>query len=140
VSTDTTAETIRRAAALMRERAEAATPGPWWSDEDENCWRLHGVAFRTPPALFPDGSVMIPEQIVNKQIAKAPKHRTPYAEYWPDAADDAHITSWHPLVALAVAVWLDIEATIAERGLPDDSGSIHPALTVARAYLGDVAP
>ena len=33
------------AAALeeIRQREQAATSGPWWSDEDKNCWRLHGV-------------------------------------------------------------------------------------------------
>jgi hypothetical protein len=40
----------------------------------------------------------------------------------------------------AVADWLDIEAAIEERKLPDDSGSIHPALRVARAYLGEASP
>lgn len=61
-------------------RLKAATPGPWWFDEDENVWRLHGVAarFDNPPFA---------ETVVNKQILKAPKANTPYAEYWPDAAD-----------------------------------------------------
>jgi hypothetical protein len=61
---------------------QAATEGPWWYDEDENCWRLHGVALRIPAPL-PGMS----EQIMNKQIAKAAKRNTPYAEYWPDKAD-----------------------------------------------------
>lgn len=61
--------------------AEAATPAPWWFDESDQCWRLHGVAARipAPPPLH--------EQIVNKQILKAPKCGTPYAEYWPEPAD-----------------------------------------------------
>jgi hypothetical protein len=70
-----------------RKITAAATEGPWWYDESEDCWRLHGVAFRVPPHMNPDGSVLIPEQVMNKQIAKAPKHGTPYAEYWPDPAD-----------------------------------------------------
>ena len=36
-----------------------------------------------------------------------------------------------------VADWLDIEAAGLERKLPDDSGSVHVALRVARAYLGE---
>lgn len=65
----------------IKERTEAATPGPWWSDDGEDCWRLHGVAARIP-AHGP-----VPEQVVNKQILKAPKQGTPYAEYWPGEAD-----------------------------------------------------
>lgn len=81
--------------------ATAATPGPWWSDEDENCWRLHGVAMRIPPQM--DG--LIPEQVVNAQILKAPKRGTPYAEYWPGAADSRHITMNDPARVLR-----DVEA------------------------------
>jgi hypothetical protein len=69
--------------AEIRAYVDAATDGPWWFDESENCWRLHGVMGRIPAQL----SGRIPEQIMNKQILKAPKHGTPYAEYWPDPAD-----------------------------------------------------
>lgn len=55
------------------------TRGPWWSDESGNCWRLHGVHGYIP--AIPD--LGIGEQVVNHQILKAPKHGTPYAEYWP---------------------------------------------------------
>lgn len=123
---------LRAAAKLMRERAEAATPGPWWSDESDQCWRLHGVAFRIPPQC--DG--LIPEQLVNAQILKAPKCGTPYAEYWPVAADAAQITSWHPLVALAVADLLDAMAADS-----DPFPVRYPAaLDLARAYLGEGEP
>lgn len=87
--------------AEVRERAEKATPGPWWSDQSEDVYRLHGVAFRTPPPF---------EQVVNKQIAKAAKTGTPYAEYWPDAADDAFITSARSDVPRLLAA---VEAVIA---------------------------
>jgi len=36
-----------------------------------------------------------------------------------------------------VADWLGIEASALERKLPDDSGSVHVALRIARAYLGE---
>jgi hypothetical protein len=36
-----------------------------------------------------------------------------------------------------VADWLGIEAAAIERKLPDDSGSVHVALKIARAYLGE---
>lgn len=72
----------------IKARADAATPGPWWSDESDMCWRLHGVAGRIPAQM--DG--FIPEQIVNHQILKAPKKGTTQAEYWPNAADAEFIT------------------------------------------------
>lgn len=132
------AEVMRSAADLMRERAQAATPGPWWADESENCWRLHGVAFKVPPQKFDDGSVMIPEQVINKQILKAPKHGTPYAEYWPDEADAVYIPSMHPLVGLAVAKLLSKVAWAVEL----DADLIArvgygEALEVARIFLSE---
>jgi hypothetical protein len=123
----------------MRERAGAATPGPWWFDEDENCWRLHGVAFKIPAQNSPDGSVMIPEQVVNKQILKAPKHGTPYAEYWPEPADAAHVTGMHPSVALAVADLLEAEAWHADGGKDGTDHVANLAYHVARVYLGEAS-
>src|SRR5262245_18825226 len=60
----------------IRAREQAATKGPWWSDEDGDMWRLHGI--HAGP--------------LNQQILKAPKRGTPYAEYWPDQADAEFIT------------------------------------------------
>ena len=69
-------------------RLAAATEGPWWFDEDDKVWRLHGIAARldNPP---------LGETVVNKQILKAPKTDTPYAEYWPDPADADFIAHAH---------------------------------------------
>lgn len=86
----------RRAATRIRELAEAAYPGPWISDDSDNCWRLHS----SPDPRFP-----------TMQILKAPKRNTPYAEYWPDEATAGHIVAWSPPPALAVADWLDQAAT-----------------------------
>jgi hypothetical protein len=86
--------------AEIRERHEAATEGPWWFDESDLTWRLHGVAGVIPPSA--DG--LIPEQIVNKQILKAPKKGTTYAEYWPDDADAAFISH----------AWEDVRRLLAE--------------------------
>lgn len=83
------------------------------------------------------------------------------ADKWPNAA---HIASWHPAVALAVADWLDQKAGHLEAHIPawtrPSSGVDDPpglcwnnpqrlaevverhygrALAVARAYLGGVA-
>ena len=98
---ETVAGPVAAALAEIRERHALATPGPWWSDQDERCYRLHGVAFRIPAQA---GGV-IPEQVMNKQIAKAPKQGTPYAEYWPDAADDTFIThAWEDMQRLLAAL------------------------------------
>ena len=48
------AEILREAAALMRERAEAATPGPWMSFEPE---QLPGVYFLTTADENDEGEV-----------------------------------------------------------------------------------
>lgn len=67
----------------------AATEGPYWYDEDENCFRFHGVGVRIP------ASEHLGEQTVNKQIFKAPKRGTDYMEYWPDEGDKVFLTnSW----------------------------------------------
>lgn len=83
--------------AEIQGRHEAATPGPWWSDESDLMWRLHGVHARIPG----NENTLLPEQIINKQIVKAPKSGTNYAEYWPDEADDAFIThAWQDIADL----------------------------------------
>lgn len=76
------AEILRRAAALMRERADWATPGPWHAKiTDDRQW-----------CLVTNGD---PEVGVAAQCA--------------DDDDADHLASWHPDVALAVADWLDDE-------------------------------
>lgn len=118
---ETPAETIRQAARLMRERAEAATPGPW--------------------------AVAEPTEREGHRVGTADERDwvawTGDLEEEFSPADAANIASWHPLVALAVAEWLDNEAASAELctdardtagvlGLPDTH-----AVAVARAYLGE---
>ena len=53
----------------------------------------------------------------------------------PSSADVAHIASWHPAVALAVADWLEQVAWLMEHG---DVGRrmVDGAVDVARTYLG----
>lgn len=77
---------LSAAVAEVRARELAATPGPWWFDEDDLVWRLHGVH-----AVLPTGLAWLPDQVINHQILKAPKQGTPYAEYWPNEADAAFI-------------------------------------------------
>lgn len=50
-----------------------------------------------------------------------------------------HIASWHPVVAMAVADWLEKQADMSDsgNGIPAMSGrGYEQALAVARAYLG----
>lgn len=119
------ADLLRRAAALMRERAEAATPGPWWwnsSMEDD----LHAdAAGWVGHDRAGDGFLEF--------VASTANH--------PDGfGDGVHIASWHPAVALAVADWLDETAATHDdpyyRENYDDL--IRPAVAVARAFLGEV--
>jgi hypothetical protein len=80
-----TAELLREAAALMRERAEAATPGPW---------------MRAEPWDRAVGQVDGPWVAETTALGQA------------TAANAEHIASWHPAVALAVADWLDAVAAV----------------------------
>jgi hypothetical protein len=112
------AKTIRRAAALMRERAAAAPRSPWWTGE--------GV-----------GGTGYPKLILNEEGPFAAAEWT-MAQSWPPAGD--YIASWHPLVALTVAAWLESEAGRAERpGALKLTSLIPGPLAVARAYLGEAA-
>lgn len=141
-----TAETLRRAASLMRDRAEGAAQGVW----DEVAVR--DVDGRTFNAVEADGRL----------VCEIP--RTPQG-----SADSWHVASWHPSVALAVADWLEAADVAHERAFEEHwlntarawdknndvpmtsevhahfrmaaaefaDGQCRPALAVARAYLGD---
>jgi len=105
--TENPAETMRRAAARMRERAEAASClgmsiSPWRTGEPYDCRCCEEVTDAT-------GSL----------IAKV------------DDRQSEHIASWHPAVALAVAEWLDAAADAWDERVEWDE-----ALLVAMAYLG----
>jgi repressor LexA len=110
----TPSDTLRAAAARIREVANKATNGRW-SHEHEGGHIVHG----------PDGTIA-------------------EAEYGPDGA---HIGLWNPLVAEAVAVWLDEEADSADEPsiygaagqafVHDYPGSPSPALALARLILGE---
>ncbi len=105
------AEMLRRAAALMRERARRAeravgTGGGWVATWD------HSVAAS-------DGARI--------------------ADCFGSGLTTAHIASWHPAVALAVADWLDHAAMSADLNRsPYVDDHLSHALAVARAYLGEV--
>lgn len=105
---------IRQAVRLMRERAQAATPGPW-------------TATDAYPHLVLQGD----DDMVSTNLAGKPRE------------DAIHIASWTPAVALAVADLLDLIARTslladAIRGHPGRNVTAEAALNVAAAYLGTV--
>lgn len=110
----------RRAADRIRELAEAAYPGPWTSDESDDCWRLHSQPDRRFPSM---------------QILKAPKKDTPYAEYWPDEPTGQHIVAWSPPPALAVAAFLEYAARDIEALAKREPDAVLPPLLLAAARM-----
>ena len=112
---DDPADTMRRAAALMREQAEGAKGAPW-----------------TPDRRVEYGHPM--HRVVGADGEGVALCSTP--------AETQHVASWHPIVALAVAAWLDFEAVNAPGpgGVYLRGGRTAYALAVACAYLGEVTP
>jgi len=125
-----TADLLREAAALMRERAEKATTGPWEFRPRRGFESVNDapatIGFKDTSGYF----VMLREGT------------------WGTQGDMGYVASWHPAVALAVADWLDaayadwhhsehslgamsIRSMSGQPNLPDGM-----ALAVAHAYLG----
>jgi hypothetical protein len=77
---------LERAATGIREHAEAATPGPWEATGTDVLSR------------------------------SADRHWAGACAANAADGDGQHIASWHPLVALAVADWLEAEAAVAGPG------------------------
>lgn len=113
----TPADTLRGAAALMRERAsnESIPASPWYIEDDDYAFNV-----LAPDPEMPDAPWDVARDVPSNDDA------SPLAE---------HIASWHPAVAFAVADWLDVTA----RDVGTSSLAYHRALAVARAYLGDAA-
>ena len=116
------AETLRRAATVLRERAEKATPGPW---------RMVGEFLNDTERAY-----VVPERDDHYVCAGGS----------PDLDDDSpYIATMHPGVGLALAEWLLIESHhVASHQCeahcpPDGCDEVHAALTVARAILGESA-
>lgn len=109
------AETLRNAAALMRKRAEAA------EKVHKSPWKPMGAK-----------SVVYP---MTKRISGTVAESYPTGGSQQQAATTEHIASWHPVVALAVADWLDRSAYLWDFGDIGTANKEH-ALAVATAYLG----
>lgn len=109
------AERLRAAAALMRERAKSVPePSPWLV--------MRSLAVVSAPA---------------GRIAMTVASTFPTGGSDRQRAASEYIASWHPVVALAVAAWLDSCATYAEDWGQRAGDFIDAeALSVADAYLG----
>jgi hypothetical protein len=112
---------LREAAKLMRERAEAATPGPWC----RGMGKWEGEQFAA--VLGPESSAASPGTWVTAT------GKRDSAQVSPDV-DTEYIASMHPAVALPLAGWLDEVAADRHSSLPAWVESA--ALKIARAYLG----
>jgi hypothetical protein len=111
------AELLRRAAALMRERAGTLPAGPW----------------RTSGNSDDQSFVQDAEQLLDVEVHVSDGY---YSDFAGTVRAAEHIASWHPAVALAVADWLDYQANYGHL-TRHISGSDAPE-RVARAYLGEV--
>lgn len=116
------ADMLRRAASLIRERAHAATPGPW-----EPYQNIHAETAACEVGRGGFGVVALPAT-----------GRSDYGK-----SNIEHIAAWHPAVALSVADMLDHAAARAETKvrLGGDSTAVwsheKDALAIARTYLGE---
>ena|SRR5690349_11938049 len=117
--------------AEIRKLIDRATLGPWYALESTDHWSLHGEARefkgKTKDGIGP-----------SMQILKAPKHGTPYAEYWPNLADGT-------LLVKAVNVlpfWLDWAEDVAKRHFPTpcSCGLNHFLCAEHRAYEWSQCP
>lgn len=110
------AELLRKAVMILRERAEAATPGPWEVNEGgmgvlagREEWDLGGGQQRILTANMP---------------YRAERMR----------ANVAHVATMHPGVGLALADWLEDEANAAGY---HENRVVPAALPLARLIVGE---
>jgi hypothetical protein len=120
VSAETIPASLRRAAKLMRERAETASQGPWKS------W-LEGRDHEGGDSFIQTAGTW--DLVIGYESA-AGDHG--WVKQWD--ADQDYIAAMHPLVAAAVADLLDKIAMD-----PDMLGRVgcDEAIAIARAYLGE---
>jgi hypothetical protein len=115
------ADLLRRAAARIREVAEAATPGPW-ATQDGARWMVYGDRW-SGDGGYVCATSTLPTTVNERALA-----------------DASHIALWHPAVALVVADWLENEAAWCEDlGADRDTRLVGPASTLARLILGEPA-
>jgi hypothetical protein len=109
------AEELQLAAKQLRERASAATPGPW----QHMC-------------LGSEGCLVLRKKRTIREHGHNRVARFGQKDWQADHADAEYVAGMHPGVALALADWLDGEAAVIG-GFRDPDPL---PLAVARAYLG----
>ena len=114
---ETPAEVLRRAATLMRERAEVASPGPW----HQMCMGSEGCS------VLNDGHLR-----ERKRVSFSGRK-----EWKADHADATHIASWHPLVAADFAAVLEAAADEMDADHRDGLMITAAVLKAARTFLGE---
>jgi hypothetical protein len=109
---------LESAADMVRDLAAKASPPPWYEQDSDYAWSLHGDM---------------------QQILRAPKDGPPYAE-WPNEADAAWIITFSP----AIAPWLEAMLRRAANDLrqvwdslpPGDEGRSRAAGSIFGDALG----
>lgn len=117
---------LQRAAATIREVADAATPGPWAVEGQGSGVESRNMGCGVVYTM--GGSVM------GGDIAEPAGDCYPRGDYSP-MGDMSHIAFWDPVVALAVADWLEVTA----RDVGTSTFAFHAARDFARLLLGEDA-
>ena len=95
------ADKLREAAKVLRERAEAATPGPWyWEPPSPDDWPSADESLMSSGAASKHGG--------DEVVLSGWGHDA--SGISGSDADRAYIATMHPGVGLALADWLDAEA------------------------------
>lgn len=129
--TDRHRELVLKLAGL-RTMVDTATLTPWRWLESSDTWSLHGEA--RDVTLKHKGTEYTP----GMQIAKAAKHGTPYAEYWPNYVDSFIIVE----AVNRLPFWLDWADDVAARHYPTICGCTETHFLCAphRAYAWESCP
>lgn len=116
----------------LRNLVDYATLGPWRSLESRDTWTLYGEAREFKGKLKHGAGPSM-------QIIKAPKHGTPYAEFWPNAADGKLIVE----AVNRFSFFLDWAEGVATRHFPTPCGcqiDTHFLCSANRAYSWEECP
>jgi hypothetical protein len=119
-----TADELEHAVTILngwRQAEQAATPAPWETEDSESCWKLFGAV---RPYAHP------------LQLIKAPKRDTPYAEYWPGAADSDFIVA----ARTAMPALLAVASGVLERHVRRDKPIVTTNLCSQHGFIlrGDI--
>lgn len=135
------AELLRQASTILRERAEDATPGPWDSEHHigeeilvnagtaRTQWReVRGVRLGTAPSSWKST-----DRILERGADDAFEEPEDIQQW---AADADYIATMHPGVGLALANWL---YAVAHNWDAQSTGLQADATDVARQILGSAS-